>query len=339
MTTTPPIITDSQGNTFRLGEVSQDETNVLLNSIVSKLPAKIDDSSSVIVNSSQVEDLLSYFNGKLSLVPVSVGNLPDNYSTNDFQLVTNSLLSSINNILLDRETFSLLSIEQTNNYKGKEAKVINVFGRKSNCSTPIGYHYVTECNLWRDPPQILYITSTSNKDVDVIGTGVRKVTVSYINTLGEHTTTLPISLNSNTLVPTITDCSYILFISVVDAGIDKVSEGEICLVDSLSNVYEKITSFETRSHSARFKIPKGWTGYLYSFNYSNIRQSTNFKITSSDGYYFTILSPKDSNNKVDLNSAKVTENSEIEVKFKVFSLSVTPIIQVELKLILIKNDY
>lgn len=167
-------------------------------------------------------------------------------------------------------------------YKGKPAGIYQILGRRTQFVNTTALQDVSDAItvasfLPLTSSESLQIRSSSADDT-ALGTGARTVRIIYIDQNNDLAVTV-VSLNGTTNVVVPIQANEIILMENVTVGSTGVSQGTISLRKVTGDaIVEIIASNGNRSRSARFMIPRGYTGYLVHVDYSGIGQSMDFEL-------------------------------------------------------------
>lgn len=186
------------------------------------------------------------------------------------------------------ETIGSYSIQSSNLLNDKTAYIFNILGNRTAFVNTSSFHDICEF-LGNGAGQqtfipvttsdVLELVSTSANDT-LLGTGTRKVRITYLNSLGDMVESPEIELAGLTPVPTNITATAIQWMEATDGGSGEVSAGNIILrkTGTPTTIYEQITANGNKSLSSRFTIPVGYTGYLLSYNAAAIVGTMDLRI-------------------------------------------------------------
>jgi hypothetical protein len=189
------------------------------------------------------------------------------------------------------ETIGSYSIQSSNLLNDKTAYIFNILGNRTAFVDTSILHDICEFLTGAAGQQrfipvttsdALEIVSTSANDT-LLGTGTRKVRITYINSLGDMVESPDISLNGTTAVATGITATAIQWMEATDGGSSEVSAGNITLrkTGTPTTIYEQITANGNKSLSSRFTIPVGYKGYLLSYDASAIVGTMDLRIRAN----------------------------------------------------------
>ena len=163
-----------------------------------------------------------------------------------------------------------MEISQTGKWKGKTAYIENVIGRRDqgwSSTSVLGdvAQYLDTSQAVINRPttgQTLYLVSTNAND-NSAGSGARSVRILYLDASGNRQVRTD-SLNGTTPVSIGSGYSYILYMEVADGAI---AAGNIAVSSTngaatTSTTFERISTGNGRSMSARYKVPTGYTAFI-----------------------------------------------------------------------------
>jgi hypothetical protein len=168
------------------------------------------------------------------------------------------------------------TVQSTGFLNTKQAYIFTILGNRTAFVDTTNLHDVCEfltngAGQQRFTPvttsDALELVSTSANDT-LLGTGTRKVRITYLNSLGELVESPDINMNGTTAVATGITATAIQWMETADGGSLEVSAGTINLrkTGTPTTIYEQIVANGNKSQSARFTVPVGYTGYLLDWN-------------------------------------------------------------------------
>lgn len=183
------------------------------------------------------------------------------------------------------------NIQASNFLNGKRAYIYDILGNRTAFIDTTNLHDICEfltttAGQQRFTPvttaDVLELVSTSANDT-LLGTGTRKVRITYLDSIGTMIESPDISLNGTTPVATGITATAIQWMEVTDGGSLEVSAGTITLrkTGTPTTVYEQISTNGNKSLSARFTIPTGYTGYLIRWEAAAIGQSMDTRLRAT----------------------------------------------------------
>lgn len=173
---------------------------------------------------------------------------------------------------LDPARDLLQTVQLSGIYASKSAFTFNVMGRRAGFTSISILNDVVEfANGVANIPVLTGLETlevvSSNVNDNSIGTGVRAVKVTYINTSNNLVESLAIPLNGVTPVAAGFTAIEPLWMESSTVGSGGVAAGNIRLRTVVGSVEcEQVTAGDNKSMSGRFMIPTGYTGYLSSWN-------------------------------------------------------------------------
>lgn len=204
------------------------------------------------------------------------------------------LLAALANI---ENTSMVETIARTGFFNGKIGKVFNILGRRNGFTSTTVFNDIKEFdNAVANIPVLsnsnLDIISSSALDIDTTGTGVRTVTVVYINSVGAIIQSPPIALNGTTLVTNVlTGVNEVIWMETKTAGTGLTAAGNIRLrINGGTVEVEQITAGSNRSMSARIMIPTGYTGYIINMDASAISSNQDIRLRATLNSFDNTLS-------------------------------------------------
>lgn len=192
------------------------------------------------------------------------------------------------NIIIRR---AIEEIHLTGTFQGRLANVFNVFGRRAGFTSNSVMNDVKEFdNAVANNPELsnssLDIISSSASDA-AAGTGVQSVVVFYLDSNNNIVESSPIPLNGTNLVTNVlTGVNFVLWMETETAGSGGVAAGNIRLrINGGTVEVEQITAGGNRSMSARFMVPSGYTGFLFSWNAQSANNDQDCRLRATVNSY------------------------------------------------------
>lgn len=179
-------------------------------------------------------------------------------------------------------------IQLTGLLYGKEARVFQILGRRAGfTSTSLPNDAKEFDNAVALEPiysaATLDIISSSASDTNTAGTGVRKVKVVYLNNLDTIVESADINLNGTTLVTSVvTNVNQVLWVEATDVGSNLSAVGNIRLrINGGVIEVEQISIGNNKSLSSHFKVPVGFTGYVFNWKTHAINNDQNARLVAT----------------------------------------------------------
>jgi hypothetical protein len=176
----------------------------------------------------------------------------------------------------------LFQIAAEGTYQGREAYIFHVMGKRESfpdtttlCDACEFLTTATFPNL--TGAESLEVVSSSASDA-AAGTGTRQVHIFYMDMNGDMTHA-EATLNGVTPVAVPISAQFIYGMEAHTGGSSEVSAGNIDLrIAGGGAVQERITAGGNKSLSGRFKVPRGYEGFLVGWNFGAIRQNADFRL-------------------------------------------------------------
>ena len=194
-----------------------------------------------------------------------------------------SLTANISSILFE--------IQTTGKYKGKNAKVFHINGRRVSFTSTSVFNDIGEgvgassqalFPVLTGAEIIQVISSSASDDGSPAGIGAQTVKVTYIDTNFNLVTTGNIILNGTTAVQVVASgMLYPLFWEVTAVGSNGVSVGNLTLRTSAPLTLSRITAGGNASLDCRFIVPEGYKGYIFSWSGGNIQGSQDLRLRAT----------------------------------------------------------
>lgn len=190
----------------------------------------------------------------------------------------------------------ILEIERTGKYLNRTAKLYNISGRRKGfTSTTIPqdiYEYVGVTSFFNtvSSTDALEIVSSDANDIDTTGSGIRTVIITYIDSSNNLVQSSPISLNGITPVSLGFTMNEVISMEASSSGTLRVAQGNIRLRLVTGSIeIEQITAQTSKSKTAKFMVPVGYTGYLIHWNAQAINNDQDMLILAQrDSYTFAL---------------------------------------------------
>lgn len=190
------------------------------------------------------------------------------------------------------------TVSFTGQFNGRPAFSYHVIGRRAGFTSSTVFNDVKEFdnNVAAIPVlnnSTLDVLSSSASDTNAGGTGVRKVRVTYINAANNLVESPNINLNGLTLVTSVLiGVNEILWMEASEVGSALVAVGNIRLRLNGSVVeVEQISLGNTRSMTARFMVPVGFTGYITAWRGSAVNNDQDLRLLATVNSFDRTLSP------------------------------------------------
>lgn len=185
----------------------------------------------------------------------------------------------------------LYNIQSTRFLNGKIAYIFTILGNRTTFVDTTNLHDICEFLLGTAGQQkytpvttsdALELVSTSANDT-ALGTGTRKVRITYLDSVGNLVESPDITMNGTTPVATGITATAIQWMEAVDGGSLDVSAGNITLrkTGTPTTIYEQITANGNKSMSARFTVPIGYTGYVLDWSVASIAQTMDTRLRAT----------------------------------------------------------
>jgi hypothetical protein len=186
-----------------------------------------------------------------------------------------------------------LYVNRDARFDGKDARVIQVLGRRSQ-----GYTNTTDLQdvvQYLDTSQALeneanpattyYVRSSSASDNIVNGTGARSVRYTFVPSDGGLEQSATVNLDGGS--PQNIGAGYAAFqwAEVASLGSSEVSAGNITISSTsttadpaVATIVEYIAAGGNRSQSGRYKVPYGYTGYVLAWEGSAVGNNQDLRL-------------------------------------------------------------
>lgn len=180
-------------------------------------------------------------------------------------------------------------IQLTGKYKGRDAKVFHILGRRSSFTSTSAFNDVGEgigvAGTALFPTltgaETIEVVSSSASDT-VAGIGARKVKVVYINTSYALVETSDISLNGTTPVTVVASgMLQPLWFENTEVGSGGASAGIVTLRTSAPLSLSQITAGGNKSMDAIFMCPDSYTAYISCWSAGSIQNTQDVRLRST----------------------------------------------------------
>lgn len=191
---------------------------------------------------------------------------------------------------------TLLEIQMTGQLNGKLAKAFHMTGRRDRFTSTsalndigegIGVASVASFPKLAGTEGIEIISSSANDDGNPVGTGVRTVTITYIDTNWAIQQTSAITMNGTTAVTVMASGMLLpLAMEATTVGSLGVAAGTITLrVATALTTLSIIAAGGNRSMDAVFLVPEGYTAYIPQWSAGAIQNSQDVRLRATVDFY------------------------------------------------------
>jgi hypothetical protein len=231
----------------------------------------------------------------------------------------------------------LFQIAAEGTYQGREAFIFHIMGKRESFPDA-----VTLCDLGEFLTSATFPDLTGVESFEIVsssandaaaGTGTRQVHIIYMDLNGDlvHTEA---TMNGLTPVAVPISALFIYGMEAHSGGSSEVSAGNIDLrIAGGGAVQERITAGGNKSLSGRFRVPRGYEGFLIDWNYGAIRQNADFRLRAqvhtfngreyNDRYLFQDISYMAANTRdsSEIPWLKLPEYTRVKVSARVDSVT------------------